>query len=468
MKRLPLVILLVGVLVAVVTGCGGAHRYDARLVAADSLMQAAPDSALALVEALPPDSLTDEGDRAYRDLLLTQSRYRCYITATSDSGINRALSYYRAHAREREKLTRAFIYKGAVMEELGHPDSAMFYYKHAEATADEKDYVNLGQINTRIANLYRLYFGDEQTCYDKYRLAYYYHSLSGNKKMQLNNMYNMLIMVGITQQENAENLYNKALSLAQELKDSIRIYELHENRCRQLSRNDSTLDKSKRIGLECLSDFSQYISNDLLLDLAFIYCIEGKTDSASFYINSLDENLGSDEESFTIRKHEILSLIAMQDGNPAKSGLHAVKSTHLSDSVMNAADKYSIEKVEKEFNHQQDENNRLAAKRLKWFLCAVLLITTFIITIFVTLYFHRMRHIKSILKELENAEINIHDELFSQLDAKSTAVERLLTNLVSFMKSCAGIGMHCSTTETVNCTPKVRHKTFGVQFVYEV
>ena len=126
MKRLPVVILLVvALLVTVVAGCGGMRRHDARLTAADSLMQSDPDSALAIVEAVCRDSLASEGDRAYRDLLLTQARYRCYIPATSDSDISRALAWYRAHDSEREKLTRALIYKGAVMEELSRPDSAM-------------------------------------------------------------------------------------------------------------------------------------------------------------------------------------------------------------------------------------------------------------------------------------------------------------------------------------------------------
>ena len=131
MRHLLSVISAVVVLAAVVAGCGDAHRYDARLAAADSLMRTDPDSALAIVGAVDRDSLADEGDRAYRDLLLTQARYRCYVTATSDSDINRALAYYRSHSGEREKLTRAYIYKGAVMEELGHPDSAMHYYKTA-------------------------------------------------------------------------------------------------------------------------------------------------------------------------------------------------------------------------------------------------------------------------------------------------------------------------------------------------
>jgi len=146
MKHLLVVILLLMAgLVATVTGCRGTRvPDDVRLVAADSLLASAPDSALALVEALALDSLATDGDRAYRDLLLTQARYKCYIIATSDSDINRALGYYRAHSGEQEKLTRAYIYKGAVMEELGHPDSAMLYYKHAEATAAPDDYFNLG------------------------------------------------------------------------------------------------------------------------------------------------------------------------------------------------------------------------------------------------------------------------------------------------------------------------------------
>ena len=171
MKHLLTVILVLAVLAAAVAGCGGAHRYDARLAAADSLMQTAPDSALAIVQAVCRDSLAGEGDRAYRALLLTQARYRNYITATSDSAINRALSWYRAHSGEREKFTRALIYKGAVMEELGHPDSAMLYYKQAEATADPDDYFNLGYSNLRIAELFQSYFDNDSAVVAKMKTA---------------------------------------------------------------------------------------------------------------------------------------------------------------------------------------------------------------------------------------------------------------------------------------------------------
>ena len=192
MKRLPVVILLVvAVLVTVVAGCGGMRRHDARLTAADSLMQSDPDSALAIVEGVCRDSLASEGDRAYRDLLLTQARYRCYIPATSDSDISRALAWYRVHDGEREKLTRALIYKGAVMEELSHPDSAMLYYKQAEATAAPDDYFNLGYVNMRMGALYRDHHGLDGKDIQKYELALKYLERSGNKRLLLRCLINL-------------------------------------------------------------------------------------------------------------------------------------------------------------------------------------------------------------------------------------------------------------------------------------
>ena len=184
MRYLPLVILLmVAALVATVTGCQGEARYDARLTAADSLLTSNPDSALALVEALAPADLATLGDRAYRDLLVTQARYKCYITATSDSDINRALAYYRAHDSEQEKLTRAYIYKGAVMEELGHPDSAMLYYKHAEATAAPDDYFNLGYVNIRIGFLYQSFYANDSAILTRMRRATQYLLISEDTNM---------------------------------------------------------------------------------------------------------------------------------------------------------------------------------------------------------------------------------------------------------------------------------------------
>lgn len=105
------IILLVASLV-LLAGCRHeVIRYDHRLEVADSVLRHDPDSVLTMLGALDVGSLQGDGARAYYALLLTQAQYRCYITAPSDSVIDVALGYYERHPEEREKLTRAYIYK---------------------------------------------------------------------------------------------------------------------------------------------------------------------------------------------------------------------------------------------------------------------------------------------------------------------------------------------------------------------
>ena len=154
-SRNILLVLIVNIATWLLTGCGGGTHDDPRLVAIDSLLATAPDSALLRLGTIEASSLEHEGDRAYHALLLTQARYRCYITATSDSDINQALAYYQRHSSDREKLTRAYIYKGAVAEELGDPEGAMRHFKSAATTVPADDEFLRGYIKLRIGNIYR-------------------------------------------------------------------------------------------------------------------------------------------------------------------------------------------------------------------------------------------------------------------------------------------------------------------------
>ena len=220
MKSLLWVIVTALLLVAVVTGCDGMWRYDVRLVAADSLMHDHPDSALALVQAIEPGSLTRERDRAYRDLLLTQGRYRSYVTATSDSDINRALDYYRRHEGEREKLTRAYIYKGAVMEELGLPDTAMTYYKYAEATAAPDDYFNLGYTKMRIATLYQDQLSQDTAAIIRLKSAISYFSLIRDYNYLISCYGQLGAICGVRYPDSTEFYLKTAIRLAQKYNPS--------------------------------------------------------------------------------------------------------------------------------------------------------------------------------------------------------------------------------------------------------
>ena len=406
MKKVLVVILLAMVLVAAVTGCDGLRRYDARLVRADSLMQADPDSALALVSAVSPGSLASEGDRAYRDLLMTQARYKAYqdILASDDSAITRAMAWYRAHSGEREKLTRAYLYKGAVMQEQGHVDSAMYYYKTAEISADPKDYANLGQINTRIGDLYRDYYADSQICYDKYSQALKYYKLTGNKQLQLACLLYMGSCRGVMHKENTVQLLNQATGLAIELNDSLCYYLCQELLCRQLSYGGKSVTRAKQIAMHCLNDYRDFVNQDLLLDLADIYAYSGMSDSARYYLDLVSENASMNNlEQVKTRKYLILSNISRQEGNIALSNHYDMLSHQVSDSTSNNRLRYQIQEIENSFNNRQFDSNQSNLKRLRWLIIAISLIAILLIISLIAAYLRRVYRTKAILKELEAA-----------------------------------------------------------------
>ena len=437
MKQLLTVILLIVVLGATVSGCGASHRYDSRLTAADSLMRLDPDSALAIVQAVVRDSLTSDGDRAYRDLLLTQARYRCYVTATSDSDINRALSYYRAHSGEREKLTRSYIYKGAVMEVLGHPDSAMFYYKTAEATAAPNDYFNLGQINIRIASLYRNFYADFHKCYEKYNNALKYYEYIGDKRMQQRCIFNMGICAGITHTENPNKLLERVLVMATELKDSAAQYECKESMCRQLSLNDSSLKESKVLAFDCLKNYKQYVNEDLFLDIAYIYTRENKFDSAMDFIDLVDEQQCLDSnrrEQIQYRKNGILSSIAEHNGDMSLYRSSNDSATHISEQIHNDKTKHIIQSIEnqqeRKLTQKKDKDNN-TLKVIIWGSLAVFVLILMILTHF---FLRKLNRTEALIKEIQENGVNAHKDLIKQISGKDSEIAHFITSLVELLR----------------------------------
>ena len=255
MLRPQSAILLISLLLGIILpGCGGrgaSVHYDGRLAAADSLLRDEPDSALAIITALPTDSLATEHDRAYRYLLLTQARYRAYVTATSDSDINRAVAYFAAcRPLDREKLTRAYIYKGAVMDELGHPDSAMLYYKHAEATAAPDDYFNLGYVNMRIASLYTDQVSQDSISIIKYKYAIHYFSAINDTDYLIPCFGDLGAVCGVKYPDSSEYYLSHAIYLAQKY-DSTKQYTY----------------KSKLAGLYYYSYHDYKRANELAMDV---------------------------------------------------------------------------------------------------------------------------------------------------------------------------------------------------------
>ena len=392
MKRLPMVISLVVVLVAIVTGCGRTPRYDGRLTAADSLMRSNPDSALAIVEAVVPDSLASEGDRAYHDLLLTQARYRCYITATTDSAINRALAYYQRHSGEREKLTRAYIYKGAVMEELGHPDSAMLYYKHAEVNADPDDYFNLGYANLRIAELYQHQFSQDSAAIISLYDALQCFQTINNTHYLIVTLGTLGSISGIRCPDSTEVYLNQAIRLAQQHEPSMqytyksKLAGLYMSQEKYRQANEMAMDIFHHGREDCGE-------NQYYFYAALSYVKLGLLDSALFVMHALPE-LKAPVDSMNY--YNLMAEVAKANNDLKAYGDYTAISKDITTRITVSRKEQVLVKAEQDFNIQQIEKGHAESRERSLFLLLAILVSAiFILALLIRHIFRQRKRIKT-------------------------------------------------------------------------
>ena len=411
MRHLLSVISVMAVLVAVATGCGRGARYDGRLVAADSLMHDCPDSALAVVEGVCRDSLAAEGDRVYRDLLLTQARYRCYITATSDSDINRALAYYRAHPDEREKLTRAHIYKGAVMEELGHPDSAMLHYKHAEATAAPDDYFNLGYVKMRIATLYQDQYSQDTVAIIYKKQAIQCFEIIGDTNFLISCYGDLGGLCGVKYPDSTEYYLKHAIKLAQ-LINSTKQYTYKSRLAGFYFFQYEDYPRAKTLSMDVLRNGKAYSKdNQFYYYAALSYLRMGMIDSARFVLNSTPAPIDVVD---SMNWHQVVAEIAKAEKNLISYSLHYTQSKDNQIYVMANSDDGSLKDAEAEYHRINNKQQVAQKSRDNQNLTIALLIAVLIISSLVGLSFY-LKHIIRNNDEIQKHEIKVLDDTITGL-----------------------------------------------------
>lgn len=387
MRRLSVWIVSL-LVVAIVTGCGGAHRYDQRLIAADSLMLSAPDSALALLTPICGDSLPTDGDRAYHALLLTQARYKCYekITATDDSAITLAMDYYRTHDGEREKLTQAYLYKGAVMEELAHVDSAMLYYKTAEANMEPDDYFDLAYVNLRMGALYRDHFSIDGKDIEKYEIAYHYLEKTDEKNYQLRCKINLGSLLRLNDPKRSESLLKEAMLLANEMNDTAN-YQASIMNLLILYEHYGKYQKSRRLIQHALSYPQERFGYFFFTSSAQVYAALGMKDSSAYFLKLVESRPinGPLEE---LSHFGCLSKLSLAQGDTLNHLRYAQQCKRITDSLKSNQETIDIIKIE----HQFDQAAKISTEREHKKIVSSLIGGATLVVLFLSFIFYRRTH----------------------------------------------------------------------------
>ena len=230
--------------------CGEAH-YDSRLTAIDSIIDSHPDSALAQLRALGYKALSDNDNRAYYALLLTQAQYKSFDSISGTDTIDIAVTRFISNG-DREKLTRSLIFKGATLEELDKPVEAMEQYKLAEETAAPTDNHNLGYVNLRMATLYNSEFDIDTTDLVKYKKALSYFRHCQNNHYQLVCTSAMGIIYRSTNADSALKYLSETQKLAKELNDDYYFYNTSA-KLAQFYYKLGKFDKAKQSAIEAIA-----------------------------------------------------------------------------------------------------------------------------------------------------------------------------------------------------------------------
>ena len=434
-------------------GCGG-RVTDPKLVRADSLMDAAPDSALALLLTIDSSRLDGRANQAYYALLLTQARYKCYIPATGDSLINIAVDYYDHWYRDRNKRTRSLLYLGCVKNELGFPSDAIASYLRAETAADPDDYNLLAQINFRIGYLYTEHYELSGRTINRFKKALDYNIRTGNKSAMVNCLNNIGRLTSVSDIKKGITYLERAVQLAKEIRDTDN-YVLNLCALSNSCFYDSAFLDSKRCAMLVIEQFPDRICNDVCYSACCAYARLGMVDSAQMMFDLAGEIEDSVEPIVRMRA---LSEIALAKKDYQSYAYFKEESEKMSDVVEHNENKLVLTQIE--IQYDKNQNNQKERNHLIAIISILALSLLAVLLVIITNHRKVKRQINDILELKARLEETSHSELLekiSQLELQSREQLETSENLkqlrlgmeemVMLLKNIANISYHAPRTQ---------------------
>ena len=353
----------VSILLLFVVGFTACQRHTVHPLAmqqAESLMNARPDSALALLEGMADTlAMLPEEARMYWHLLTIQARDKLYITHTDDSLVNTLVRYYAASG-DAAKLMLAYYYQGRVYRDMNDAPRALNAFQQAENT----DYPD-NELLTKIYSQKGYLFANQGLYDEAIKVNRKFIDLYSRQNKQhqisfaLRDIARMYDAKG--QSDSALVYYKEACQTALMNNDSTFYYSLL-GELGGLYYNLGNAELSKSILLQ--SSNHKRIKNkaNTYLLLGYIYENMQQLDSAQYYFQkTLDKgNIYKQRSAYCG-----LSRIYEQSNNYSLAIQYLKKAILLTDSVDEITQTEAIAKVNSLYNYQhtERENHELKIKR---------------------------------------------------------------------------------------------------------
>ncbi len=427
MKHTLPIILLALVLV---TACHSDQRQLARLHRAQTLIDTAPDTALALLDSIDSHSLM-RADNALYALLMSQALDKNYIDITNDSLINIAVEHY-THSHNKYYKMLSYYYYGRVKYNAQEYAKSIVALLTAEKIAMElNDNYWMGKSCEQIANIYDLNFHHIDAI--KYATKSYENLQHIHKQPYINYALLRLSRIYLNSKD-----YKNSRKFSLQVLDSTMIYNdeyLKESALRILAKSHyGNKDYIQAIETIQLIDSTYNLSDDLLCVLGICYAETNNTANYNRIYNLIKND--------TTHYAKPLLYQFYHSNNDAHNALKALEVIYCE------LDSTYIQSLNNHFSttiaqHFEQENKYIEEKLRKTKLSRAVIFVVFIISVFLLIFFFTKRYkkqqyrldrnlaiaqnLQEIINFKNNDLIKAHENIRALLNSKSDIINNLCT-----------------------------------------
>ena len=394
-----------------------------KLASIDSLLTSARqyEDAQRRLDSLHPDGM-NQAERAYYSLLLTQAHYKNYIDDTTDAVINEAVDYYEHHG-DREKYTRALLYRGCVYQMMSDAEKAIASYKDAENAAEDGDLENKAFAKLRLATLYADNSNYADLKIRKYREALDLYNQLGDKHYQIVCLTDMGGYYRSLPDKRDSALYyiNQAIQLSEAEHENWFLFQNLYQRAEMYCLLTKEYDKARVDILKAIAagkdeidhPRAHYVAAETYLNL-------GRPDSALYYLNHVPASgMMSNHTSDTVMYCRLMSEIAKANKDWNQFTTYYERANEMADSILITNVNKNYLEVEKKYDIQLEELKKVRSEsrtRGAIMLAALLALLALALTMLAWRYRSRLKQ-KETEYELQRADLDASLSSLEQMRA---------------------------------------------------
>lgn len=147
-----IIFLLVSAIMVLPSGCGVPN--NSKLLSIESIMEEHPDSALCLLDSINPLPLSETAESSLYHLLISQAKYKNYISIPSDSSISLAVKHFGSFPVDRPRLMRSLYYRSLIRRQLNANNAETDAFKASGLAREINDPLWVARTSDLIAEIY--------------------------------------------------------------------------------------------------------------------------------------------------------------------------------------------------------------------------------------------------------------------------------------------------------------------------